>query len=241
MLLRFRRGTDTVRRPRSWNSGYSGPGHGEQSRRNLLARFLGDYGPRAHRCSRCRFRCQGSGLAPAHLSPTRDNHNLKLPFTDVTLPMYCRRCSYDLRGSPNSICPECGTRFDRNNALTYVTNKWKHHRAHVLIGLYASVIVLTFGFWMCVDTSKFAGSAMFTWNERLHVAAWQLGGPVAWFFFPNTVERIRLSWALFFGVWGLWMMIVVTTQLRRLSFFWHFLFALFWTSAGFARAGLLMT
>jgi len=34
-------------------------------------------------------------------------------------PAYCRHCNYSLLGLPGTICPECGTEFDRNNPRTF--------------------------------------------------------------------------------------------------------------------------
>lgn len=34
--------------------------------------------------------------------------------------MYCRHCYYDLRGQVDSRCPECGARFDPQDASTYL-------------------------------------------------------------------------------------------------------------------------
>jgi len=34
--------------------------------------------------------------------------------------MYCRNCHYDLRGQENLRCPECGTRFDNEDAATFL-------------------------------------------------------------------------------------------------------------------------
>ncbi len=35
-------------------------------------------------------------------------------------PMYCRQCHYDLRHLDKSVCPECGTTFDKRSAVTYL-------------------------------------------------------------------------------------------------------------------------
>ncbi|MEM6855091.1 MAG: hypothetical protein AAF593_11850 [Planctomycetota bacterium] len=39
------------------------------------------------------------------------------------MPMYCRRCHYNLQGLDSGVCPECGLAFDPRQPRTYWDGK----------------------------------------------------------------------------------------------------------------------
>jgi hypothetical protein len=67
--------------------------------------------------------------------------------------LYCRNCYYDLRGQENLRCPECGTRFDNEDATTFLVTLpkpltiWDLLRfGRVLIAVILGIAVLSL--WM---------------------------------------------------------------------------------------------
>ena len=56
-------------------------------------------------------------------------------FSESEYPVFCTKCSYCLRGLPDSRCPECGTTFERGQLLvwTYAVTLdqaiWRNARA----------------------------------------------------------------------------------------------------------------
>lgn len=66
--------------------------------------------------------------------PAVSSHRLPVILPRVSAPapdpleLFCPSCGYDLRGSPNDTCPECGGTFDRA-AMAVSAIPWEHRRS----------------------------------------------------------------------------------------------------------------
>ena len=155
--------------------------------------------------------------------------------------MYCRGCYYDLRSLPRGKCPECGKWFDPEDPRTFIGCRPFVPRGVSIAITYGSVLMLNLAFWLAVAPRAVPGSPSVTWRDRLNIGAWQMSGPAAWFFLPETSETLKLAWGAFLCSWTMWLIIVLFARLKQLSCGWHLLLALLWSLAGCIRAGLMIT
>lgn len=86
--------------------------------------------------------------------------------------MYCRKCRYHLKALPRSVCPECGTGFDPDDADTYLqrSNRRLSEEAHV----YLAVIAAGYGPFLSLTQGVSVLSG-------LTLSAHFLSGPLAFF------------------------------------------------------------
>ena len=76
---------------------------------------------------------------------------------------YCKSCQYDLRGSVDPSCPECGQKFDPNNPKTYRLNPYQP------ASIYQRILE---GLAICYPLAVIAGPKICYLAGRINLGYW---------------------------------------------------------------------
>ena len=127
--------------------------------------------------------------------------------------MYCRECGYDLRGTPEPRCSECGRVFDPSDPRTYqALPRARASACKTLLAYLLPVAVSTAGlgsFLWCVDRSWDEWGHEVQRDEVVQCWAWTLCGPIAWLR-PSPAVSASLAVTL----WVIWLLAVTRAPLR---------------------------
>jgi hypothetical protein len=116
------------------------------------------------------------------------------------------------------------------------------NKRSIVLAMYLIPLCFSLLFWAVQDSSTWPGQGGIgipLWT-RLLIGLWQLCGPFAWVLL-ETKAGLTAIVATFSAVWFGYLVIVLMTRLRNLSYRWHLILSSLWCASGLPPPGLLIT
>jgi hypothetical protein len=109
----------------------------------------------------------------------------------------------------------------------------------LVVATYLVPLGMTILFWVSQDSSHWAGGPV-PLENRIWIALWNASGPFAWALTEGGLGRAEIL-GTFAAVWLAWLIVVLATRLRRLSYASHSFASLLWCASGLPPATLVIT
>ena len=140
--------------------------------------------------------------------------------------MYCAGCEYDLRGLPESRCPECGRTFDPRDSRTFLHSPKLPKPLGLALAAYLIPLAIGGLFWLTVRLPF----ACPLW-VRIRAVGSLMCGPALF----AARDAAPLVGPL---IWLGWVLLLYRTRVRNMPYWVHAGIALLWLFAGCIPLGI---